>query len=387
MQCPKCGHIQSDEKECSACGIIFEKFARMQAKKVQADAGFTETARPATEPPRKNPLLKIAVLCLGLAVLSIFGYYILKLGEASLPGPGPADESQAGQKQAGSDAQAGPQTPAGQSNSGLALQLAKAVPPRNPIEKARNATVFIESGIGIGSGFFINRDCYILTNRHVVQILAEDKEQLAAEQEQLAKLIKNLKADIRSLIENYRIMGTPIDENNPPLPMAVRLRSLHWAQARYDAIERLLQGADGLNGDIEISLVDGSTYDAQLVDASDDHDLALLHIDGSDCPCLDTNSAEQVQFGQKVYTIGNPSGLRHTVTAGILSGYQQIGESKVIQTDAPINPGNSGGPLIDEAGRVIGINTMVLDGTEGIGFAIPIQTALEAFAYYLPKNL
>ena len=165
------------------------------------------------------------------------------------------------------------------------------------------------------------------------------------------------------------------------------MNSLLVAQARYDEIEQLLQGADGLNGDIEISLVDGSTYDAVLVDTSDEHDLALLHIESSNCPCLQATSVEQIQFGQKVYTIGNPSGLRHTVTGGVLSGYRQKGQTKLIQTDAPINPGNSGGPLIDELGRVLGINTMILRDTEGIGFAIPIETALEAFANYLPEHL
>ena len=68
------------------------------------------------------------------------------------------------------------------------------------------------------------------------------------------------------------------------------------------------------------------------------------------------------------------------MTSGVFSGEREQGEQRLLQTDAPINPGNSGGPLITENGRVIGINTMVLRGTQGIGFAIPIETALDQFS-------
>jgi serine protease Do len=377
MQCPKCGHTQSGGEECNACGLIFEKFAKIQAKRQAIDKDLTEKTRATTPTPKNNHLSKLAMVSLGVVVISITLYYIFGSGGPSVPKSSPSPVTHAEHERTSAD----------HSDGGLADQLAKAVPVRNPIEKARSATVFIKSGFAIGSGFFINRECYILTNRHVVQLPDEEKAQLAIEQEQLAKLIKNLKANIHDIAENYRISGVSIDDDNLPIPLKIRMASLAAAQTRYKEIKQLLQGADGLNGDIEISLVDGSTYDAVLVEASDDHDLALLQIEGSNCPYLKTNSADQVQIGQKVYTIGNPSGLRYTVTAGILSGYRKNGQNKLIQTDAPINPGNSGGPLIDESGRVIGINTMVLRNTEGIGFAIPIETALEAFSDYLPKQM
>jgi S1-C subfamily serine protease len=84
-----------------------------------------------------------------------------------------------------------------------------------------------------------------------------------------------------------------------------------------------------------------------------------------------------------VYTIGSPSGLRHTVTSGVISGFRERDGQSFIQTDAPINPGNSGGPLVDENGRVLGINTMILRDTQGIGFAIPIQAVREEFGLYI----
>ncbi len=82
-----------------------------------------------------------------------------------------------------------------------------------------------------------------------------------------------------------------------------------------------------------------------------------------------------------MYTIGSPVGLRQTVTAGIFSGYRkrEDNDQVYLQTDAAINPGNSGGPLIDEFGFVYGVNTMILRNTEGIGFAIPIETVFEEF--------
>ncbi len=325
-------------------------------------------------------------MCLGMAVLSVTIYWLFKPDRPSVSNPRPLGMPQTTPEQSEIHTEIPQQASDEAAANSLARQIAHVSPARNPIEKARNAAVFIKSGIGTGSGFFIDHECHILTNRHVLQILADDKEKLATERDQLAKYIKNMKAEIKAVAEHYTSSGTPIDENDLPLPLAVRLQSLNWAMARHEAIERVLQGADGLNGDIEISLVDGKTYDAVLVDTSDDYDLALLHIQSSDCPCLETNSVEQVQFGQKVYTIGNPSGLRHTVTGGILSGYRQMDGKKYIQTDAPINPGNSGGPLIDEAGHVIGINTMRVADTEGLGFAIPIEVALEEFTDYLPSK-
>ncbi len=85
--------------------------------------------------------------------------------------------------------------------------------------------------------------------------------------------------------------------------------------------------------------------------------------------------------GDKVYAVGNPHGLRNTVTSGVFSSYRKdLQTNKVyLQTDAPINPGNSGGPLLDENGYVWGVNTSTFIGADGLGFAIPITVVYEEF--------
>lgn len=80
-----------------------------------------------------------------------------------------------------------------------------------------------------------------------------------------------------------------------------------------------------------------------------------------------------------MYTVGNPGALSYTVTSGVLSGERVIDKETYLQTDAPINPGNSGGPLINSEGAVVGINTRVRRDLRGVGFAIPIKTALSEF--------
>src|SRR5205807_2923007 len=114
-------------------------------------------------------------------------------------------------------------------------------------------------------------------------------------------------------------------------------------------------------------------------------DIALLKIDaGADLAVAPLGNSDEVQIGEWVMAIGNPFGLDHTVTAGIISakgrrdvrpGGSQSGYYDFIQTDASINPGNSGGPLINARGEVIGINTAMNAQAQGIGFAIPINMA------------
>jgi S1-C subfamily serine protease len=134
-----------------------------------------------------------------------------------------------------------------------------------------------------------------------------------------------------------------------------------------------------------VTLADQSTHKASLVGAFADRDLAVLKIDApkDKMPPIPVGASRDLMVGQKVYAIGNPFGLDQTLTTGIVSALNREIESfnsrtirGVIQTDAAINPGNSGGPLLDSAGRLIGVNTQIASpsgASAGIGFAIPVD--------------
>ena len=136
----------------------------------------------------------------------------------------------------------------------------------------------------------------------------------------------------------------------------------------------------------EVRLNDGRTYKAGLVGASPMHDLAVLRINVpfDRPPAVPIGTSGDLKVGQKVFAIGNPFGLDYTLTSGLISALDRtLSEGSgvtirhLIQTDAAINPGNSGGPLLDSAGRLIGINTAIYSPSgayAGIGFAVPVDT-------------
>jgi S1-C subfamily serine protease len=140
------------------------------------------------------------------------------------------------------------------------------------------------------------------------------------------------------------------------------------------------------------SLADGRVCDAVRVGDDPATDLAVLRLSGSGFPHATFGSSAGLRVGQLVIAVGNPLGYQATVTAGIVSALGRTLRTasgrlieSVIQTDAPLNPGNSGGPLADTAGRVVGINTAVAGGAQGICFAIGIDTAVEV-AYQLMRH-
>ncbi len=132
---------------------------------------------------------------------------------------------------------------------------------------------------------------------------------------------------------------------------------------------------------ITVKLLDGRTFTAEPIGTDPGSDVAIIKIDATDLPVLPLGDSEALEVGEWVLAVGNPFGLSHTLTAGIVSakGRSGVGLSDYedfIQTDAAINPGNSGGPLVDLDGRVIGMNTAIFSrsgGSMGIGFAIPIN--------------
>lgn len=139
--------------------------------------------------------------------------------------------------------------------------------------------------------------------------------------------------------------------------------------------------------DILVGFVDGRELRATVVGQDKQTDIAVLKVDEEGLPALSLGDSDRIEVGDWVVAIGNPFGLSHTVSAGILSakgrtrddvkGLDPTGYFNFLQTDASINPGNSGGPLLDTQGAVVGINAAVRANANSIGFAIPINMVKE----------
>lgn len=140
----------------------------------------------------------------------------------------------------------------------------------------------------------------------------------------------------------------------------------------------VVDGADR----VTVILKDGRTFDGKVLGEDPVTDVATIKINANNLPTLSVGNSDALQPGEAVIAIGNPLGLNNTVTSGIISATgrssSEIGASDkrvdYIQTDAAINPGNSGGPLLNARGQVIAMNTAIIRGAQGLGFAIPINT-------------
>ena len=133
---------------------------------------------------------------------------------------------------------------------------------------------------------------------------------------------------------------------------------------------------------VDLVMSDGATYRASVIGIDSATDLAVVRALGPALPALELATADTLRVGQLVVAIGDPLGLQSTVTHGVVSALGRSLRAKdgriienVIQTDAALNPGNSGGPLVDTHGRVVGVNTAIIAGAQGIAFAIPAATA------------
>ncbi len=393
MQCPSCGHKQTNHLECERCGIIFKKYQKRRERLASEKAALEEQA----EQKAKKGIPGILIgLCIGLAVGGSAFYYnssntkvtpSATNRETNLP-RNEIVRSDIGHEEPKKQATIQPQTFQSDTNNdleGLAGQLAEDYPINNAIEGARNATVFIKTTWGSGSGFFVSPNGVIITNRHVLEMQEKDLTKLHQQADRGAKILTRERKSLKYL--NSKVSQVADRSMRRQLKEDIREREHQYAQYKAihdDMLERLsdIERASPKDG-VEVILIDGSTYNVDSVILSDRYDLALITINAYEAPYIATSRSVRDQ-GQQVYTVGNPNGLRHTVTSGIISGFRKYKDNqRLIQTDAPINPGNSGGPLIDENGKALGVNTMILRNTEGIGFAIPMKSVFEEFGNYI----
>ncbi|MBU4033556.1 MAG: trypsin-like peptidase domain-containing protein [Proteobacteria bacterium] len=377
--------MQAGAKECERCGVIFARLRKKEEETVLAGQGDMEL----TVAPRKTSGFAGWVVALLVGLLA--GWYAFapqqkptSETEQSAAVFSPEQETDRPSASQPTSLHGEPMQPQGA--EGLAGKLAAAFPVGNGLELARNATVFIKTPWGSGSGFFVTPNGYIVTNRHVVEF---DSAQLKELKGKADKLAAELERDRRNsaVLENQ--LGG-VRDAGVRRQVEEELQRRKETRDKYSAVHKEIMGQlqriehSSWSSDIKVILIDGSEFSVQSLKMSDRADLALLSVDCYNAPFIPSVKDNRLLGqGQKVYSIGNPAGLRHTVTGGIISGYREHKGRRFIQTDAPINPGNSGGPLISEQGGLIGINTMVLRDAQGIGFAVPFQEIQTEFGQYL----
>ena len=378
MQCPKCNHIQAEAAECRKCGLIFAKYeAYEQRKKDLAEK------KSQTKDERKSGFLKFSQVIVLILVVGATTYYFTKPKTTELQlaeNPGQASEVEVIEVEDKSSND--------EKSSDIETKKPIAVSPLlvgSPVERARKATVSIETPWGTGSGFFVEKN-HIVTNKHVIEFNPSDLKEMRDKIRTNRRLIDLEEEKIEELRQQMEEM--PDGPTKSQLEIIIKEREKYLAKVMKQQRENEKHLAklerEAANPEIKIVLSDGTSHTIGYMLKSANYDLALLSLYSHDGNSFLRRPPEgrSIRQGDKVFTIGSPVGLRHTVTSGVFSGFRQrdTDDQVFLQTDAAINPGNSGGPLIDENGFVHGVNTMIVRDTEGIGFAIPIEKVFEEFS-------
>jgi S1-C subfamily serine protease len=389
MKCPKCGHAQDGTVTCDRCGVYFAK--------LQPHAPARPPARTPSQEQPERPGIGIGGVVLACLLTATLVYrYTRPAPPAATAATVQAPLSPAAQPAAtatGSvDADEATQ-PEGTGPTGLEARLAQSFPAHNAVERTRNATVFIKTGWGSGSGFIVDADCHVVTNRHVVETDGERvansvvqdpdiRARLESAQQQLGVALYQEQRHLRALAGQPGTTVERLQSEQRIREMQAQLKDMpgQLSQAVSEKVQE--SGRAGFT----VSLIDGTEFRSLHARNAEQLDLALIKLPAEHCPHVQVARSDRVAQGVRLYTIGNPSGLNYSVTSGVFSGERVIERQRYLQTDAPINPGNSGGPLLTEDGHVVGVNTMTLRGTQGIGFAIPIEAVFETFNDVAPAQ-
>ncbi|WP_295384617.1 trypsin-like peptidase domain-containing protein [uncultured Thiodictyon sp.] len=243
-----------------------------------------------------------------------------------------------------------------------------------PIAHCRLAAVKIETWIGSGSGFFVTGDGLILTNRHVVRPPKDWRKQVDQRMEKAGELL----AEVQRQLVTHSRRGNPAMYDR--IAKWEQEASARYGEARHE-LDRLNSRLASANS-FKIELKDGTKLTAELVGLSERQDLALLRLKGYNTPFIAPLNERGLRDAEKVYVIGSPLGKLDQISSGDYTGDVQ----GLLATNAKVQPGNSGGPMVTEDGKVVGIVTIKLSANadpevdSGLGFAIPIKTALEEFS-------
>ena len=197
----------------------------------------------------------------------------------------------------------------------------------------------------------------------------------------IAERVNEVVVNVRALSEAGENLGSGFIIDKRGL-IATNFHLISNAEPHRGSSQRGPEAKTGvkLAGSVTVTLHDGRQFPASIKGYDEATDIALLEIApaGASLPVADLGDSDSLRVGEWVIAIGNPLGLDHTVTLGILSAKGRTGFGgqfdDFLQTDAAINPGNSGGPLLNAQGKIVGINTLVLERTQGLSFAIPINT-------------
>jgi serine protease Do len=381
MKCPKCGHEQEATDKCAGCGVYFSKLAAEVA---------TPKSRRADKLRGETPEPRIGIGAIGIAAfivaLLVFGF----MRKGNEPVASSNEKTVTTRRiiwtDIPPDAAASTRNASNPTPAGAAPQAGGPASTEKPLEIARNATVLVETGLGVGSGFIIDGQCNVVTNRHVVDLngarVADEVVRTPEAQAAIVEARRELQQRIQLSESRLRSI-----RNQPATNVEQAALELRIVEMR----KQLEDPSLGLRGYVANSvdkadragftatLADGSRYEALNARFSDEYDLALFKLPAKFCSPIKVGRSQDLAYGQRLYTIGNPSGMSFTLTSGVFSGERRDGQERYLQTDAPINPGNSGGPLLTEEGRVVGINSRVLRDTQGIGFALPIEAVFDAF--------
>jgi serine protease Do len=443
MECPKC-HFERKPQDhaCPRCGVIYTKYELFLKKKDENDnkdlSDVALTTPNNQNAPAISPLNKLKYylggILLGIITAALIIYHynskIDKLINTQNQATSSSNNLQTTlMKGSGSEPKDEPQDLRTQSTSAqfnsssrnTSVNQGYESVSTNKIAEACKAVVTIKTAIGFGSGFFINEDGYILTNKHISEMnenvqdsLYNARESLRNQLKEKEELLSHIETELNNKKNDIDTESSWISENTDgryygkrQIDEKVAEIKTHQSQrqnfvweynnlmnryntekAQVDMLQQKYNQTNSqidklsLNTSLTIYLPDGTMKTASVISNSYTYDISLLKIDGVKTPFISAADVDKLKVGDTLYAIGTPHdlSLNQTVTSGILSGFRD----GLIQTNAQISGGNSGGPLINSDGKVIGINTskIVANGVEGIGFAIPINVVVQEYNQY-----